>query len=78
MIAYGTETGIIKIVSLKGYESEIYEAHSTAVKALVFVPNKGRLVSADESGQLCVWDLRDIMKDPIRVELPLKEEGDQG
>jgi len=39
MIAFGTETGIIKIVSLKGYESEIYEAHSKGVKAIVFVPN---------------------------------------
>jgi len=39
LIGYGTETGILKIVSLKGYESEIYEAHQTAVRAMLFVPN---------------------------------------
>ena len=32
---------------------------------------------ADDKAEVAIWDLRDIMLDPIRIEMPLAEEGDQ-
>lgn len=38
-MAYGTSSKVIKIISLKGYEFEIYEAHDASIRFLAFVPN---------------------------------------
>jgi hypothetical protein len=34
------------------------------------------LLSADDKNQINLWDLRDIMLDPLKINLPLAEEGD--
>ena len=35
-------------------------------------------MSADDKAELAIWDLRDIMIEPLRLKIPLKEEGDEG
>ena len=37
LFAYATKDRTIKIISLKGYEFEIYEAHESSIRALCFV-----------------------------------------
>lgn len=56
MLAYGTKSGMIKVWSLKGYEYEIYEAHSESVRSLAFIPNQGLLVSIDDGNEVAVWN----------------------
>jgi hypothetical protein len=43
---------------------------------MLFIPNQGKLISADDTAEVAIWDLRDIMVDPIRLEMPLTDEGD--
>lgn len=76
LFAYGCENQTIKLLSLKGYEAEIYEAHKANIRCLQFVPNQGALISVDESNEVAVWDLRDLMKEPERIQIPLEEEGE--
>ena len=37
LFAYATKDRTIKIMSLKGYEFEIYEAHETSIRMMCFV-----------------------------------------
>ena len=57
LMAYGTSNKIIKILSLKGYEFEIYDAHEYSIRAMTFIPNKGILISIDDENEVCIWDL---------------------
>jgi hypothetical protein len=63
---------------MKGYESEVYEAHKGAVKAIIFIPNQGKMITCEEAGEVAIWDLGDIMIEPVRVKIPKEEEGDEG
>ena len=74
LLAYGTQTKIIKIVSLKGYEYEIYEAHESSIRFITFVPNRGILISIDDSNEIGIWDLKDLSQDPVRVRVPSDEQ----
>ena len=67
MLAIGTESGTIKIISLKGYEQELYRAHNVQINHLVFVPNQGKLLSLDIKNVLKVWDLSDLEKEAVTV-----------
>jgi len=49
---------MIKIFNLKGYESELYEAHSCEVKHATFIPNGGILCAVDALHRLSTWDLK--------------------
>ena len=60
MFAMGTSAGMLKIVSLKGYEQEIYDAHDFEINQVGFVPNQGYLVSIDVSNMLKLWKLDDL------------------
>jgi WD40 repeat protein len=66
----GTSTRIIKIISLKGYEFEIYEAHQAGIRLLTFIPNEGIMISVDDDNEVAVWNLKDLSADPIRVKVP--------
>lgn len=66
----GTSSRIIKIISLKGYEFEIYEAHQAGIRLLTFIPNEGVMISVDDYNEVAVWNLKDLSADPIRVEVP--------
>lgn len=72
LMAYGTSTKVIKIISLKGYEFEIYEAHDVSIRFLAFVPNQGVLVSIDDSNEVRVWNLKDLTEDPLKAKIPLE------
>lgn len=71
MLAIGTSDGSIKIFNLKGYEQEIEQAHDHSIIWLLFAPNQGYLLSADDKNTLRLWNLRDlsmIMETQIPVE----------
>ena len=55
---------MIKIFSLKGYEHEIYDAHSCEIKFVAFQPNKGFLAAIDELNSISVWDLSNLHQEP--------------
>ncbi|CDW73878.1 syntaxin-binding protein 5-like [Stylonychia lemnae] len=75
LLAYGTNYNMIKIISLKGYEYEIYEAHQSGIKRLEFVPNQGILISADDKNIIRQWNLRDLRSPPF--ECQIQEKGSQ-
>jgi WD40 repeat protein len=60
MFAIATYNGAIKIFNLKGYEQDIPLAHEHPINFLLFVPNKGKLMSIDTSNCLKIWDLQDL------------------
>jgi WD40 repeat protein len=60
MLAIGTSDGSIKIFNLKGYEQEIEQAHDHSIIWLLFAPNQGYLLSADDKNTLRLWNLRDL------------------
>ena len=47
MFAIATHNGAIKIFNLKGYEQDIPSAHQHPIQFLLFVPNRGKLMSID-------------------------------
>lgn len=70
LLAYGTEDRVIKVLNLKGYEYELYEAHLTKVRYLTLIPNEGVMVSIDEESEVAIWDLRELDVEPVRVKVP--------
>ena len=59
LLAYGTRSGDIKMVSMKGYEQEIYGAHDgCAILHMLFVPGQLLLFSIDAKNRLVCRDLR--------------------
>ena len=78
LLAYGTKDRTIKVVSLKGYEFEIYDAHEANIRAICFVPQQGVLLSVDDDNAVAVWDLKNLGVAPeVRVEIPLDEEKEE-
>ena len=69
---------MIKIISLKGYEYEIYEAHEVGIRALTFIPNEGVLISIDEENEVGLWDLQDLESEALRFYVPIIEDNNQG
>ena len=57
LFAYATKDRTIKIISLKGYEFEIYEAHQASIRAMCFVQQQGILVSVDDENVVAVWNI---------------------
>ncbi len=51
-------------MSLKGYEFEINEAHSSAIRFLTFIPNTGILVSIDDNNVIRQWNLKNLGEPP--------------
>jgi hypothetical protein len=70
MLALGLSSGSIKIMSLKGYEQEIYRAHESEVKRLAFIPNKGFLISVDDCLNLKLWNLQDLEECDTKIKIP--------
>ncbi len=62
---------MIKIMNLKGYEYELYEAHESGVRELAFIPNQGILISVDSLNELAVWNLRELDEEPFRTKIPV-------
>jgi|LauGreDrversion4_2_1035121.scaffolds.fasta_scaffold70589_1 WD40 repeat protein len=60
MFAIATNNGVIKIFNLKGYETEILQAHDCQITFLQFVPNGGILMSVDSESNLKMWHLTDL------------------
>lgn len=70
MLALGTNAGMLKIFSLKGYELDIYDAHDDEIRHVGFVPNQGKLVSIDVTNMLKLWDLNDLSDCEVAIQIP--------
>ena len=72
-------TNVIKLVSLKGYEYEIYEAYPAGggIRRLEFVPNQGYLISADDRNLIRAWDLTDLRIPPRSCQLMAALDGER-
>lgn len=60
LLAMGTSDGQIKLISLKGYEQEIDQAHIYPIIWIQFVPNQGKLISIDVQNFIKMWDLQTL------------------
>jgi hypothetical protein len=70
MFALGTNSGMLKIFSLKGYEMEVHDAHDDPIVKVGFVPNKGFLVSIDNQNVFKLWKLADLDDCEIQQKIP--------
>lgn len=64
---------MIKLWSLKGYESELIDGHEDSVRGVVFVPNQGVMVSIDDGNEVAVWNLKGLDEEPVRLQVPVEE-----
>jgi hypothetical protein len=79
-LAYGTKNGHIKMLSLQGFEQEVYsifgpkmQREEVPIEFVLFVPGQLLMLTIDAHNRLAFRDLRSENEDKIKRKNPLDD-----